>query len=83
MTKFQKTNSARRPIHPISVWVLKIGLALVSLQLLALAVAVGESFHMDPLYTCRYFAPALEYVALSLTLIVGGALLFDASTKEK
>ena len=70
-------------ISGISALVLKLGMLLVCLQAAALAINAHDMLQCNPLLVPLYYPPLIEYIALPFTLVIAGALLFDALEKEK
>jgi hypothetical protein len=56
--------------------VLKLGFFAVALQSCILAIVVHDTLTVNPLYVALYYPPTVEYIAVSLTLVICGALLF-------
>ena len=77
MPKKKKCSNSECLLSPAAFFVLRIGFPLIVLQGSALLFRVCQSMEIDPFYTYYYYAPIMEYLVMSLTLLVGGALLFD------
>lgn len=83
MTKIREIYRSCQRISSISALVLKLGMFFVCLQAAALAIEVHDVLQYNPLLVPLYYPPLLEYILLPFTLVVAGALLFDALEKEK
>lgn len=70
-------------INPLSVFLLKTGLPLILFQLVAIAILAEEALRTDPVFSYTYYSHTLESVAVSLTLLIGGAVIFDIQAKRK
>lgn len=64
-------------IFPIARTILHVGLPIIALLLTAAAVHFREALDADRLYACMRWLPEIEALLCSLTLLIGGALLFD------
>ena len=80
LKKREKIN--RSLLSDVSVLFLKLGLLAVLMQLSILAIVASDTFPVDPFYVTAYYAPATEYVALSLTVVVCGTVGVDSLTKK-
>ena len=83
MTKINLLRHMIRNISSISILVLKLGMLAVAMQASVLAITVSDTMQHNPLLVPLYFPPTVEYVAISFSLVVGGAILFDIADKEK
>jgi hypothetical protein len=81
MTKIQRIRDLFYRISTVSTLVLKLGLCAVALQASILAIVVHDTMQHNPYLVPLYYPPTLEYIALSFTLILGGAILFDILEK--
>lgn len=70
-------------MEPPAIFFLKLGFAAISFQLSLLYISVDILYQTFRTYAYIHYAPALEYVAMSITLIIGGALLIDYIWKTK
>ncbi len=64
-------------MEPPTIFFLKLGFAAICFQLSLLYISVDMLYQTFRTYAYIHYAPALEYVAMSLTLVIGGALLID------
>ena len=69
------------PLQPLTVLALKAGLFIVCLQLSALWITVSEKFAINPVFVRYYYAPAIEYVALSLTVVLFFTMVLEISLR--
>ena len=83
MNKWKMVRGLFMGMSSISVLVLKLGMLAVALQASALAIIVHDTMMHNPLLVTLRYPTTLEYVALSFTLVLGGAILFDLLEKEK
>lgn len=60
-----------------TIFFLKLGFAAICLQLSLLYINFDILYQTFRSYAYIHYAPALEYVAMSVTLVIGGALLID------
>ena len=77
MLKKKKIIQEKQFLTPPARIILRIGFPLVIGQGTALLLCGWQSMAIDPFYTYRYYAPIMEYLLMSLTLLIGGAVLFD------
>ncbi len=82
MTKLRRFCRAVRQMSGLSVFILKLGLWIVTFQISALAIVADATYTRNPYYVGLYYPPAMEYVALTLTIIVVGTLMFDVLSKS-
>lgn len=80
MTNQRKPPSSLSP-HPLTVLALKVGLFIVCFQLSALWITVSEKFAVNPVFVRYYYAPAMEYVALTLTVVLLFTMILDLSLR--
>ena len=69
-------------LSPPSILVLKLGFFVVALQACILAIVVHDTLSINPLYVALYYPPTVEYISVSFTLVICGALLFNAVYNE-
>lgn len=81
MTKIKMIYRLFCQISGVSILVLKLGLLAVALQASVLAIVVHDTLLRNPYLVPLYYPPTLEYVILSFTLVLGGAILFDIVEK--
>lgn len=81
MTKIKNIYNLFCHMSGISAIVLKLGMLAVALQASVLAIVVHDTTLHNPYFVSLYYPPTLEYVVLSFTLILGGAILFDILEK--
>ncbi|MBO5898893.1 MAG: hypothetical protein J6R04_07770 [Clostridia bacterium] len=78
MSKRQRLIEFIKRLSPPSILVLKLGFFAVALQACILAIVVHDTLLTNPLYVALYYPPMVEYISVSFTLVVCGALLFNA-----
>lgn len=66
-----------RRLSPPSRLVLRYGMAAVALHASVLAIVVHDTLATNALYAALYYPPTVEFIYISFTLVVCGALLFD------
>lgn len=64
-------------LSPIAALILHVGLPIIALLLTASAVCFREALDADRLTAALRWLPEIEALLCSLTLLIGGALLFD------
>ena len=69
-------------IRPQTLFFLKLGFAAICLQVSLLYIAADELYRAFRTYAYIHYAPALEYVAMSIALLIGGAFLLERVIKE-
>jgi hypothetical protein len=69
-------------IKPQTTLFLKLGFAAICLQLSLLYIAADEMYRAFRTYAYIHYAPALVYVAMSISLLFGGAFLLERVIKE-
>ena len=69
-------------IKPQTILFLKLGFAAICLQLSLLYIAADEMYRAFRTYAYIHYAPALEYVAMSISVLIGGAFLLERVIKE-
>ena len=68
-------------IHPYTILFLKIGLAATCMQASLLYIAADDLYRTFKTYAYVHYFPALQYVVMSITLLIGGALMIEYVTK--
>lgn len=63
-------------------FILRIGLTVIAAELIYILVSLSSMNSYDAARLGLYIYSMLEYIMMSLTLIVGGALLFDIAFRE-
>lgn len=82
MTKIPKKKRQTKQLAPNSVRFLKLGLFAIALQAATFAIVVQDTLTHNPHYVALYFPPLVEYIALSVTLVALGVLLFEIMAKD-
>ena len=75
----------RKPLFQIksqTILFLKLCFAAICLQASLLYIAADEVYRAFRTYAYIHYAPALEYVAMSIALLIGGACLLERVIKE-
>ncbi len=73
----------RKPtVSRAAVRVLHIGLPIVLCQLLIMTAFLIFGEHENGIYAFRQYCRMLEYIALDITLLFGGALLFEIAERD-
>ena len=67
----------------MSAYIFKLGLFFVSLQACTLYIIAHDAYIRDGIYLLSWLDQGPQYVAMSIALLVGGALLFDLVIKEQ
>ncbi len=70
-------------LSPVSLKILKWGLAAVTIMLIYIVAYRAGLREYDAARLSLQFSYMMEHFAMSLLLIVGGALLFDIAAREK
>ncbi|MCI8386979.1 MAG: hypothetical protein HFE63_00740 [Clostridiales bacterium] len=62
--------------------ILRCGLPIIAAELIFIAISLSMMTSYDITRLCEYIHSIIEHIIMSLTLIVGGALLFDLAWHE-
>ena len=79
----EKTKYSTKSLSAPAMRVLHIGLPLVLLELIVMLFSFLRDRVHNATYALYYYPIVLEYIMMSLTLIIIGAFLFDYLAKEK
>ena len=76
---FNQSNSPNRfpPISSASARILRIGLPVILLELLAFWICLRRDMQIDPIFVAHYYPLMLEHIMVGFTALVIGAFLFD------
>ena len=77
MSKLRHFFTLLHHLSPPSRLVLRYGMAAVALHASILAIVVHDTSATNALYAALYYPPTVEFIYVSFTLVVCGALLFD------
>ena len=83
MPKRRKLYTSLPVLEGLPGWLFKRGIAIITLQLAVFYIVVDQTAQSTPLYAFVHYAPALEYVAASIALLVGGTLWMDYLIKRE
>ena len=77
-----KKSAYRHSLSDISVKILKLGLPLIIGYLIYLVISIASHTNTAKKVLIHIYLPQLEYIMMSLCVIVIGAILFDITKKE-
>ena len=79
----EKTNYSTKQLSVPAMRVLHIGLPLIILELTMVLFSLLRDRVKNAIYALYYYPTVLEYILMSLTLIIIGAFLFDYLAKKE